>query len=98
MFTSGTINDIANIMDIGGCNKTGNWCEPVTSVFVRLATSPEGPVNEYFHDEAVWKFLRGIGRMFYIVKPTHTTYEMIEDVPNFYRDVSLFFYYLYVPK
>lgn len=34
------------------------------------------------------KFAKGLGRMFYIIDPKDTVYENVEDVPNFYVQVS----------
>lgn len=34
------------------------------------------------------KFAKGLGRMFYIIDPKDAVYENIEDVPNFYVQVS----------
>lgn len=81
-------------MDIGGCNRTGNWCEPITSVFIRLASNaPDEPEIGYVVDEEVWHFVKGIGRMFYIVDPAESTYERVEDVPKFYRQVCYLLYF-----
>lgn len=35
------------------------------------------------------EFAKGLGRMFYIVDPKDTVYENVEDVPNFYVQVSI---------
>ena len=40
--------------------------------------------------DVVANHLKGIGRMFYLHSPKEQLYEKIEDVPNFFRQVSYF--------
>lgn len=37
------------------------------------------------------ELVKGVGRLFYIVRPSETTYENAKDVPNFFYNVSIFF-------
>lgn len=46
------------------------------------------PRNDTLSTEVVEQFLKGVGRLFYIVKPSETTFENPKDVPKFFYNVS----------
>lgn len=73
---------------IDKCNNS-NQCEIVTTVLVNLSSDnmTEGGDIQRFLAELV----KGVGRLFYIVRPSETTYENAKDVPNFFYNVSIFF-------
>ncbi|KAJ8938561.1 hypothetical protein NQ314_011451 [Rhamnusium bicolor] len=62
-----------------------NGCEPVTSVFIKLVKEGTGNEN-IFLNEKLLGFLKGIGRMFYVVNPSETTFSDAKEVPEFFRN------------
>ncbi|XP_030759328.1 alkylglycerol monooxygenase-like [Sitophilus oryzae] len=64
-------------------------CDVVTSVFVRL--SDEKNIKNVWETEALIDFVKGVGRMFYIVSPAETTFSNAKDVPNFFRNAWPYF-------
>jgi hypothetical protein len=69
-------------MDVSHCN---NCTETVvTSVFIRLM---EHETKTW--DGKLWDVLAGCGRMFYVVDPAVTRFREPEQVPTFFRNVSL---------
>lgn len=67
-----------------------NTCENATSVFIRLN---DNATNDFLFNDTILDFLKGLGRMFYIVNPEDTTFARPENVPHFYRQVSLILFY-----
>lgn len=67
--------------------KNNNCCESVTSVVIKLATNDNNNSTNSYEQFVV--FLNGLGRMFYIIKPSETTFKQPEDVPKFYQNVSI---------
>lgn len=74
-------------MDSFDWNNNRNSSEIVTSVFLRL--SKEEAIGDALSwRDACWEILKGVGRMFYIVDPTETSYSRPENVPNIFKNVS----------
>nr|CAH7728481.1 unnamed protein product [Callosobruchus chinensis] len=67
-----------------------NNSDVITSVFINLVNE-ESYRDSYFEEDGVKNFLKGIGRMFYIVDPSETTFRDASDVPSFYRDAWPYF-------
>ncbi|CAG9765048.1 unnamed protein product [Ceutorhynchus assimilis] len=69
------------------CNNS-NQCENITSVFVNLAhnnfTNMTGENGPDLVSSLLVEFIKGIGRLFYIVKPSESSYENDKDVPNYF--------------
>lgn len=78
-----------NVMyDLSQTRASSNCCDTVTSVFVKLnhqnlTTQSFSPFDEFF-----WQFFNGLGRMFYVVDPKETAYSSLNEVPQFYKNVS----------
>ncbi|CAH0559202.1 unnamed protein product [Brassicogethes aeneus] len=63
--------------------------DTVTSVLINL--SQKDAVSEIFFEKELVQFLKGLGRMFYIVNPTETTFEGPEEVPKYFRNAWPYF-------
>lgn len=63
-----------------------NICEPVTSVFLRIDNTRLQ--QNLITDDNMMAFVKGLGRMFYMVDPQETSFPSPDLVPNFYRQVS----------
>lgn len=61
--------------------------ETVTSVLIDLAYRDVR--HDYFSNYEVVEFVKGLGRMFYIVNPAETTFQHPQEVPKFFRNVSM---------
>ncbi|XP_017771537.1 PREDICTED: alkylglycerol monooxygenase-like [Nicrophorus vespilloides] len=63
----------------------GNWSEEFTTVVkdleLQAATS----------EDLLWSFVKGCGRMFYMVDPNDTTFESHEEVPKYFRQAWPYF-------
>lgn len=68
-----------------------NICEPVTSVFLRINNDFK---RSAVMDDNLIQFLKGLGRMFYIVDPTETAYACPDLVPKFFRQVRIYLFCL----
>lgn len=62
-----------------------NCTDDVTSILIKLMEDPE---KSTFDNNALLQSAKSVGRMFYIINPTETTFEKIEEVPTFFRNVS----------
>ncbi|XP_076250275.1 alkylglycerol monooxygenase-like isoform X1 [Rhynchophorus ferrugineus] len=69
--------------------KNSSECETVTSVFLNFVDS-NGTVS-FWETDALLDFAKGVGRMFYIVNPSETTFENAKEVPNFFRNAWPYF-------
>lgn len=63
--------------------QNSSQCLVLPRVYVNLQ-----PTNYTLSTEVVEQFLKGVGRLFYIVKPSETTFENPNDVPKFFYNVS----------
>lgn len=69
-------------MDIIGHQIHGNWCEPTGQLVINL-----GKIYGDKGDLQTRTFLKGLGRMFYVVDPAETTFGNAKDVPKFFLEV-----------
>lgn len=63
--------------------QNSSQCLVLPRVYVNLQ-----PKNDTLSTEVVEQFLKGVGRLFYIIKPSETTFENSKDVPKFFYNVS----------
>lgn len=62
-----------------------NCTDDVTSILIKLMEDPE---KSSFDNNALLQSAKSVGQMFYIINPSETTFEKIEEVPTFFRNVS----------
>lgn len=60
----------------------------VTSVFLKIIEKESSVSMSLLENGYVTDFLKGVGKLFYIVNPAETTYEDPRDVPPYFADVS----------
>lgn len=77
-----------DVTSFGGCNHTGNWCEPAISVSLRLLRDEQSTDSGTFVKSKIMEIILGLGRMFYIVNPSDAMYREAEDVPKNFLQVS----------
>lgn len=68
-----------------------NTCENATSVIMRVLNDGLQLQEDYELNDNILRFLKGLGRMFYIVNPEETTFSKVEYVPHFYRQAWPYF-------
>nr|XP_023026101.1 alkylglycerol monooxygenase-like [Leptinotarsa decemlineata] len=78
-------------MDTAKYFEMHNGSEPITSVLIKLVEREEVEARHYFPIEDLEGVLKGIGRMFYIVSPSETTFSDPKDVPSFFVNAWPYF-------
>lgn len=70
-------------MEMDYWNSTSNGTEYVRSVFVKLANED---LESRIYGGSLMA-LKNLGRMFYVIDPSETTYRTTQQVPNFIQQV-----------
>lgn len=66
-----------------------NHSERVTSVFLKIVREDtSASALNLFGSDIIVEFLKGLGRLFYVVIPSETTFKDPKDVPPFFAEVS----------
>lgn len=66
-----------------------NQSERTTSIFLKIVQeSSSVRVINLFGDSEIYDFLKGIGRLFYVISPSETSFKDPRDVPPYFADVS----------
>lgn len=66
-----------------------NHTERVTSVFLRIVQEDNALCTmNAFGSEEVFDFFKSLGRFFYLVSPSESSFKDPRDVPRYFSDVS----------
>lgn len=61
----------------------------ITSVFIKIIEEESSVYTlNLFENGYVFNFLKGLGKLFYLIHPSETTFEDHRDVPPYFADVS----------
>lgn len=70
-----------------------NRSERVTSVFLKIVQDDTSACAlNVFDSDIIFEFLKGLGRLFYIVNPSETTFRDPKDVPPYFAEVSIIYH------
>lgn len=77
-------------MSLQGDHFIRKQSEVVSSVFLGMTDGRSNySLNILCGSDEVFDFLRGFGKLFYVVSPSETTYRDPKDVPLYFEEVSL---------
>lgn len=68
-----------------------NHSERVTSVFLKIVQQEKSVTTvNFFGNGDDFDFFKGLGRLFYVISPSETTFKDPKDVPSYFANVSIF--------
>lgn len=63
----------------------------ITSIFLKIFEEENSVYTLNSFDYGyIFNFLRGFGRLFYVINPLETTFEDPRDIPPYFADVSFY--------
>lgn len=80
-------------MDKGQVYFTHNHSDTVTSIFLNINEEDSSIYSLSILDVCgIFNFIKGLGRLFYIVDPSESTFKDPRDVPPYFAEVNTFLY------